>query len=64
MINPIFSELIAHEQCKDRLREAEQRRPAKAGIARQLADRFDLRTYVGNLLIAVRHLFKAPACAD
>ena len=64
MFNPILSELIAHEQCKDRLRQAEQRRLAKAGVARQLADRFDLRTYVGNLLIAVRHLFEAPARAD
>jgi hypothetical protein len=64
MFNPILSELIAHEQYKDRLRQAEQRRLANAGIARQRADRFDLRTYVGNLLIAVRHLFKAPARAD
>ena len=64
MINPILSELIAHEQYKDRLRQAEQRRLAKAAIVRQLADRFDLRTSLGNLLIAVRHLFKAPARAD
>ena len=64
MINPIFSELIAHEQCKDRLREAEQRRLIKAAMARPPAERFDLRLSLGNLLIAVRYLFKAPAHAD
>jgi hypothetical protein len=64
MFNPILSELVAREQYKDRLREAEQSRLAKAGIARQPAHRFDLRTYLGNLLIAVRHIFKAPARAD
>jgi hypothetical protein len=26
--------------------------------------RFDLRSYLGHLLIAVRHIFRAPACAD
>ena len=64
MFNPILSELIAHEQCKDRLRQAEQYRLTKAVIARQPADRFDLRASLGNLLIVVRHLFKAPARAD
>jgi hypothetical protein len=61
MFNPILSELIAHEQCKDRLRQAEQRRLVKAASARQPAERFDSRTSLGDLLIAVRHLFKVLA---
>jgi hypothetical protein len=61
MFNPILSELIAHEQYKDRLRQAEQRRLVKAASARQPAERFDPRTSLGDLLIAVRHLFKALA---
>jgi len=64
MSNPILSELIAHEQRNDRLRQAEQRRLAKARIVRQPAERYDLRTSLGNLLIAVSYLFKAPARAD
>jgi hypothetical protein len=64
MFNPILSELVAHEQNKDRLRQAEQHRLAIAEMARHPADRSDLRTSLGNLLISVRYLFKAPACAD
>jgi len=64
MLNPILSELIAHEQCKDRLRQAEQRRLANAAMARQPADRVDLRTSLGNLLISVRYIVKALARAD
>jgi hypothetical protein len=64
MFNPILSELIAREQYKDRLRQADQSRLARAAIARQPADRFDLRTSRGNLLISLRHLFKALARAD
>jgi hypothetical protein len=58
MFNPIISEVFAHEQRNDRLREAEQYRLVKATIARQSADRSALRTYVDDLLIAVRHMFK------
>jgi hypothetical protein len=64
MFNPILSELITHEQYKDRLRQAEQRRLANAAMARQPADRVDLRTYLDNLLIAVRYMFKALKRAD
>ena len=64
MFNPILSELIARERYKDYLRQAEQSRLAKAAMARQPAGRFDLRTSLGNLLITVRHVFKAPARAD
>ena len=64
MFNPILSELIAHEQCKDRLRQVEQSRLVNTVIARHPAERFDLRTSLGNLVIAVRHIFKAPARAD
>ena len=64
MFNPILSELVAREQYKDQLRQAEQRKLANAAIARQPADRFDPPTSLGNLLIAVRHLFKAMARAD
>jgi hypothetical protein len=64
MFNPILSELIAREQYKDRLRQAEQSRLAEVGIARQPADRFNLRTYLDNLLNALRHMFKALARAD
>ena len=64
MFNPILGELIAHEQRKDRLRQVEQRRLAEVAIARQPAYRFNVRTYLGNLLIAVRHMFKALARAD
>ena len=64
MFNPILSEMIAHEQYKDLLRQAEQSRLANAVIGRQPAYRFDLRTSLGNLVIAGRHLFKALARAD
>ena len=62
MFNPMLSELIAHEQHKDRFRQAEQRRLAKAAIVRQSAVRTDLHNSLGNRLIAIRHLFKALAC--
>jgi hypothetical protein len=64
MFNPISNELIAHEQYNDRLRQAEQSRLAKPGIARQPADRVALRTSLGNLLISVRYVVKALARAD
>jgi hypothetical protein len=64
MFNPISNELIGREQDNDRLRQAEQSRLAKAGIARRPAERFNLRTSLGNLLIAVRYLFTALARAD
>ncbi len=64
MFNPILGELIARERYKDYLRQAEQSRLAKAAIARQPADHFDLRSSLGNLVIAVRHVFKALARAD
>ena len=60
MFNPILSEIIAHEQIKDRLREVEQYRLAKTVIAHQPADS-DLRSSIGDRLIAVRYLFKALA---
>jgi len=64
MFNPILGELVARERYKDYRRQAEQSRLAKAAIARQAADRSDLRTSLGNLVIAVRHVFKALARAD
>ena len=64
MNSPILHELIAHEQIKDRLKGAEQRRLLKAASARKPAQRFNLRTRLGNLLFAVRHMFKALARAD
>ena len=64
MFNPILSELVAREQYKDHLTQAEQRGLANAAIARQPAHSFDPPTSLGNLLIAVRHLFKAMARAD
>jgi len=64
MFNPILSELVAREQCKDRLREAEQRRLISAGMARIPADHVDLQTALSNLLNALRHVFGALARAD
>ena len=64
MFNPILGELVARERYNDYRRQAEQRRLANEVIARQPADRFDLRASLGNLLIAGRHLFKALAHAD
>ena len=64
MFNPILGALVAREQYKDRLRQAEQSRLANAVIGRQPAYRFDLRTSLGNLVIALRHMFKALARAD
>jgi hypothetical protein len=64
MNSPILHELIAREQTKDRLKEAEQRRLIKAGLAHQPAQRFNLRKYLGNLSFAIRHLFDAQARAD
>ena len=64
MFNPILNELIARERYNDSLREAERGQLAKAAIACRPAYRFDLRTHLGNLLIAVRHIFKALAHAN
>jgi hypothetical protein len=64
MFNPIIIEIVAREQTKDRLREAEQDRLAKAGIERQPAHHVDLRTSLGNLLISLRHVFGALVRAD
>ena len=64
MLNPIISELVAREQCKDRLREAEQRRLISAAMARIPSDHVDLQTALGNLLNALRHVFGAFARAD
>jgi hypothetical protein len=64
MFNPILGELIARERYKDYVRQAEQSQLANTVIARQPADRSDLLTSLGNLLIAVRHTFKALARAD
>ena len=64
MFNLILGELIAHEQMRDHLREAEQDRLIEAAMVPQFARRRDLRTIAGHLLIAVQHLFNAPACAD
>ena len=61
MTNPIIHELIAREQSKDRFRQAEQRRLAKAVIVRQPTHRFDLRTSLGYLLNAILYLFKPLA---
>ena len=61
MDNPILHELIAREQAKDRLKEAELRRLLKAGSPRQPTQRFNLRAYLGNLSFAIRHLFDGLA---
>jgi hypothetical protein len=63
MFNPLLSEMVAREQYKDRLREAEQDRLVAAGMARQPADRVDLRTSLANLLISLRHVFGVLARA-
>jgi hypothetical protein len=64
MFNPILGELVAREQHKDYVRQAERDQLANAVLASQPAHRFDLTTSLGDLLIAVRHLFKALAHAD
>ena len=64
MFYPIFSELVAREQNKDRLREAEQDRLVEAAMVRHPAHRFDLRTSLGNLLIVVKYIFKTLARAN
>jgi hypothetical protein len=64
MFNPIMIEIVAREQNKDRLKEAEQDRLIKAAIARKPAHHVDLRTSLGNLLISLRHVFAALARAD
>jgi hypothetical protein len=64
MFNPIIIEIVAREQNKDRLKEAEQDRLAEAAITRQPAYHVDLRTSLGNLLISLRHVFGALARAD
>jgi hypothetical protein len=64
MENPILGELVASEQTKDRLKHAEQSRLVKAALARHPAHRFELRASLGDLLISIRHLFKALARAS
>ena len=64
MINPILSEIVAREQYRDRLREAEHSRLAAEGTAHQPAQGFDLRVWLIGLLISVRYRFKALARAD
>jgi hypothetical protein len=57
MFNPILHELAAREKLNERLRQAEQSRLAERAIVRQPADRFNVRRYIGNYLLAVRHMF-------
>jgi hypothetical protein len=64
MFNPILSELVAREQHKDRLREAEQDRLIEAGKARLPAGHVNLRASLGNLLLSLRNVFGALARAD
>jgi hypothetical protein len=64
MFNPILSEIVARERFKDYIREAEQSRLAEAMIAPETAKRFELTISLGNLVIAVRQLFKALTCAS
>jgi hypothetical protein len=64
MFNPILSELVAREQHKDRLREAEQDRLVEASMAHQSAHCLDLGSSLGNLLIAIRCMFQALARAS
>jgi len=64
MFNPIVAELVAREQTNDRLREAEEIRLAKLASMGQPADRFNLRVYLSNRLMTVRHTFKALVRAD
>jgi hypothetical protein len=64
MFNPILGELVARERFKDFIREAEQNQLANAVLEQQPAHRFELTTALSDLLIAVRHLFKALAHAD
>ena len=59
MFNPILNALVAREQHKDRLREAEQDRLIAASMARQSAHRLDQHSSFGNLWLAVRCMFKA-----
>jgi hypothetical protein len=64
MFNPILGELIARERFKDYVRQAEQDQRANAVLARESAHRFELTSSLSDLLIAVRHIFKALAHAD
>jgi hypothetical protein len=64
MFNPIVAELVAREQNNDRLREAEQIRLAELASMRQPANRFNLRVYLGNRLMTLRHTLKVLTCAD
>ena len=64
MFNPYLAEIVAREQNNDRLRQAEQNRLAKEANMHQPGNRIDLRMYLGNRLMAVRHMFKALASAD
>ena len=63
MFTPILSVLVAREQYKDRLREAEQDRLIEIALTHQSADRRGQRAS-GNLLLAVRYMFKALARAS
>jgi len=64
MFNPILGALVAHEQHKDLIREADQQRLVDASVARRPARRFDLRIPLGNVAITVRQMFKALARAN
>lgn len=61
MFNPILGEQIAHEQYKDRIRQAERNLLANAAIAQRPRHRYDLRAAGDNMLIAARSLFRALA---
>jgi hypothetical protein len=63
MFNPILGDLVAREQNNDRLRQAEQSRLVKLALMRQPANRFNLRAFLGNRLMAVRHTIKALVSA-
>jgi len=64
MNNPILSEMVARERFKDYIREAERDQLAQAMIASRPAQRFEIRNSFSNLVITVRHFFKALAHAD
>ena len=61
MSNPILGELVAREQYKDHLREAEQIRRINAVAGRQQADRSDLRIFLSNLMTPLRYTVKVLA---
>jgi hypothetical protein len=63
MYNPIIREIVAREQHRDLIRQAEQERMARTQTVRSTTERTTWRLSLAARLSAVRFLFRMAASA-